>query len=79
MSLVIAKTFGPHQEGAPWSKEEASKYLGISTRTLERYIKAKLIRSIQFGRLVKIPDDEIKRIAKHGLNHEQQAERIISE
>jgi excisionase family DNA binding protein len=49
---------------SPWSKAAAAAHLGLSVRTLERRIKDKSIRATKLGRLVRIPDSEVRRLAK---------------
>ncbi len=53
--------------GSPWSMLDAAKFLGVSSKTLERRIKANEIKVIKFGRLVRIPDDEVRRLATNGF------------
>lgn len=53
--------------GSPWSLNDAAKFLGVSSKTLERRIKADEIKVIKFGRLVRIPDDEVRRLAANGF------------
>ncbi len=53
--------------GQPWSMEEAAQYLGVSFTFIWRCVKDKKIRSFKLGRLVKLPDAEVQRIALHGF------------
>lgn len=60
-----------HPAGAPWSKQDAAGYLGISTKTIESYAKRNIIKTISFGRLVKIPDSEVRRLANFGVSQSE--------
>jgi excisionase family DNA binding protein len=55
------------QEGKPWTMQEAADYLGVSYNFLWLRVKAKEILSIRLGRLVKLPDAEVKRLANNGF------------
>jgi len=54
-------------EGSPWTLLDAAKFLGVSSKSIERRIKANEIKVIKFGRLVRIPDDEVRRLAANGF------------
>ena len=58
---------------SPWTLSEAAKRLGVSPKTLERRIKKKEIKVIKFGRLVRIPDAEVRRLASDGCTHPDSA------
>jgi excisionase family DNA binding protein len=48
----------------PWSKAKAAAHLGLSVRTLERRIADGTVKRTKLGRLVRIPDSEVRRLAK---------------
>ena len=51
------------------SKKEASNYLGISTRTLERLIASGALKVVKIARSVKIHPDDLKRIMRNGAQY----------
>lgn len=57
----------PRDPGAPWSLAEAGRFLGLSAKTLERRVKAGELKTIKFGRLVRIPDDVVRQLATSGF------------
>lgn len=52
--------------GKPWTLAEAATHLHKSQRTLTRWNRSGLLRTIRLGRSVVIPDDEVRRLATHG-------------
>jgi hypothetical protein len=57
----------PRDAGAPWSLAEAGRFLGISAKSLERRVKTGTVNTIRYGRLIRIPDEEVKRLASQGF------------
>jgi excisionase family DNA binding protein len=55
------------EAGAPWSLAEAGRFLGISAKSLERRVKTGTVSTIRYGRLIRIPDEEVKRLASQGF------------
>lgn len=53
--------------GKPWTLPDAADYLGIGVRTIYTWQKENRFRTIRLGRLVKIPDDEVRRLATSGF------------
>ena len=47
--------------------EEAATDLRMSLRSLRRWIAAKEVEVVRFGRAIRIPSDEVQRLAKVGL------------
>lgn len=47
--------------------KEGASYLGVHADTLRRGTKKGLIRTVQIGRRVLIPQEELERIAQQGL------------
>lgn len=68
MATAISNLFAkPREAGAPWSLAEAGRYLGISAKSLERRVKTGTVSTIRYGRLIRIPDEEVKRLASQGF------------
>ena len=57
----------PREPGSPWSLVDAGRFLGVSAKTLDRRAKDGAIRVIRYGRLVRIPDEEVRRLATSGF------------
>lgn len=66
-TAVSLPTPKPREAGAPWSLAEAGRYLGISAKSLERRVKAGELKTIKFGRLVRIPDEVVRQLAMSGF------------
>lgn len=49
------------------SRDQAAKFLGVSVRQIDTWIKAGAIQPTRLGRLVKIHQDELHRIASEGI------------
>jgi excisionase family DNA binding protein len=50
-----------------WSLDEVAAGLGVDRSTIERAARDGRIESIRIGRLVRIPDQEVRRIAVEGI------------
>lgn len=46
---------------------DAAKYLGTTVRTMQRAEAAGTLRLIRIGRLLFVPDEEVRRVASLGL------------
>lgn len=58
----------PRNQTTLLSRKQAAEFLGFSLRTLDAYVSRGSIRSVRFGRLVKFRQDELNRVALHGLD-----------
>lgn len=53
--------------GQPWPLAEAATYFNRSERSLRRDAEEGKLKVIRIGRLVYVPDAEMKRVANEGL------------
>jgi excisionase family DNA binding protein len=56
----------PRPAGAPWSIQDAAKFLTVSARHVHRLLDAGKLRSVRLGRRRLIPDSEVQRLAREG-------------
>jgi excisionase family DNA binding protein len=49
------------------SLTEMAEHLGLSRRTLERYVKQHLVEVIRLGRTIRVPMYEVERIATDSM------------
>lgn len=50
-----------------YSRIEAARILNVSTRSLDRMIRAGLLKAIKIGRLVRISSSEIKKLGEENI------------
>lgn len=55
------------KDGQPWTLLELAQYLKLSKKSLERAIVLGSLQCIRYGRLVRIADSEVRRVAEFGL------------
>ncbi|QEL14036.1 helix-turn-helix domain-containing protein [Limnoglobus roseus] len=53
--------------GQPWPIADAAKFFALSIRSLTRAAEAGKLRVVRIGRLVYVPDAEVRRVANDGL------------
>ena len=61
------QTMTQHPLGAPWTLHEASQFLGVSERHLNRLIEQGEVTSFNLGRRRLIADSEVRRVAEGGV------------
>ena len=49
------------------NRDQAARFLGVSVRQLDTWIKSGSIQPTRLGRLVKIHQSELQRIAEQGI------------
>jgi len=55
----------PSLEGVTWlSSSEASKRLGVTTRTLYRLIDEGLLSGFRFGRVIRLKEEDVNKYAE---------------
>lgn len=50
-----------------FTRDEAAKFLGVSTRQLDHWIRDGKVEPTRLGRLVKVNRDELYRVAREGI------------
>lgn len=59
---------GPPVAKRLFTKREAAEMLGISERSIDRFINLRKIGAIKIGAAVRIPDYEVERVVNEGTD-----------